>query len=1639
MTLSTSDIQQHSTVRIIVHGQTGSGVLCIPTQGEHIYLITAKHIIYGKDFKTPFVPGDISIDNIFSTDGTLVSLTLTDADHILSFDGKDPDCCVIVMDKARVTPLLQETSSVIDDTYCLQHCLLRGFPAFAGNQQNRSVSAEFKEYVASDKDYFFVESARNLDTLRNDINENVGGMSGGGVFVNYEEKSYLLGIVSKFTDIDTFRCIRPGVVNRLLKESGLPEITVAELTVDPVIKSSIKALSVNRKIIIAKISNTIGDVHLARELDNGIAEKIQSRKLTVVYGAAGVGKSAYAKEILLSGSINEEYEILPFTGEQFASETIDQVLAGIGVELSIDRLVTTKELKPKKLFWIESAEKLLETGRTEAFLELLSLAHKSDQLHIVVTVRNYLLQQFKLQFAYKMQKEEMVDIPIPLLTETEQKAIAEKYPGINKLMGNTKVRELVNVPFYLRYAVAILPILEESDDLDEMNFKLIMWEQIIEAGAKQRGQVFEALAVKRAKEMSLYTDFDAELPTIAELLADNLVLKEQDQLGERFTPSHDILEDWALVRFVMREKKAHASPKDFFAAIGNEPAMRRAYRLWLGEALQRTDAELMDFIRTAIRSTDIESYWKDETRVSVLRSDYADNYFSENKPELLQSDGQPLLKWINLLKTACTENNTETGLPEPVGNGWAVMVRFIYQNCLSLQKMYPYFLGFLLRWKWKLDTQENRSGLPPEAKEAALLLLAIIRFHAPGYNSSFNRTSMDENMGRGCQLLLKLTGAIPEELSAFLEECKKGTNRSAEGFDYRSAGLYDYVLYKSIDGMKGMEVAKHLPGQVIEILQDKLAIKPRKTGRFGSSHIEHVEDMFGIEHDTDFKCYPPSCYQTPLLALLRFHMEKAVPLVIKTINDATEHFRRSARFDDELLSIELLLNDGRTITQTGNYILWTMYRGFRHGPNYLTSVLMALEKFLFETAEASTPASGYKQLRSLFNIILEHSTSVATTAVLASVSMAYPEVVGEDFIPLVSDIQILEWEMSRYGSELPSHAIFPGDENDIHERERKRSNALPHRKIYKGLQQFMVDQQYKGGSMQQRLNVVLDRLKAQVANRQSVIDSKIMQEVDLRNWELKAVDHSDPENPRAFFGPKYEGAAKEFIERGQEHIEKGNMEAGYTRWIEDTFKLKAQPAENIEKWREIQSYYVSGSITERLFSKPGTLAVIGLRDFGNVLRPKEKKWCLEELMALAELLMEDRSDSSFGIGRSTYQLLEVNDCLRFLSEAGGHISTQVMRKRYDKILLDLIISRLHTHEVAHFLAGIRESLWISDPVLAKKCFLFSVAFAQLSNSKHWWRDHYNEDLEQRAKDTSALQRKILNGTFNDNIELTAHGTWQYKRTLALIPPDTDDPVLRKFVLQMLEMSLASFGNDGMDRGSSDFEFQHTLKSVLPEMMLFQEGVEDFNVPEILFSVYTGDAGTVERIRFISETERQEYISKIIERVIYALDSLNSNQRYDMLINHFWALWGRIHEMNKTGQLFYFASAMLFGIEWKVTTVDWKPLQNKAAVILELIEYYGKIGLDDVFNFLSSAGRTQLMPVAISHVAKLLRENSILTYYLNGNYSERFIQRSFYEYGKRIKLSNTLLNDFIYILDLMVAGGSHEAYLIREDLITFKAG
>jgi len=305
----------------------------------------------------------------------------------------------------------------------------------------------------------------------------------------------------------------------------------------------------------------------------------------------------------------------------------------------------------------------------------------------------------------------------------------------------------------------------------------------------------------------------------------------------------------------------------FLKNVGHEPAMNRAFRLWLHQKLKDGD-NIDDFVYDILNSKNIQRCWQDETISAVLQGDNPDKFLRKLKKQLFTENGELLKRFCFILRIACKiphkiqENNQSASLDildlQPHGKAWEIMTKFLYENIKLLSTdLLSHVVAVLDEWSSILNINEE---LPPSAREVGLLALYLL----DNFKSVYGNRN-DNNRKKILSLIIKTIPAIRQEFLKLLE-----TDLFISQQEQSNRKLYyvDNFCKMSFLGIETAFFSKYAPEFLIRLAYDKWFIKENNEDdedRIFSYRGIDVDECFGLYED---KFSPASGAKGPFKYLL---------------------------------------------------------------------------------------------------------------------------------------------------------------------------------------------------------------------------------------------------------------------------------------------------------------------------------------------------------------------------------------------------------------------------------------------------------------------------------------------------------------------------------------------------------------------------------------------------------------------------------------------------------------------------------------------------------------------------------------------------------------------------------------------------
>lgn len=1406
-------------------------------------------------------------------------------------------------------------------------------------------------------------------------------------------------------------------------------------------KDRTKEIIIQTKNVLNKIQSDISGIKLKRNLTNlPIEEIVANNQFVFINGEAGSGKSAYAKQILES---LDNTCIISFTADQFLKSSLINTLHEINVDLSIEEIFNEFEDYSSKLIYIDSFEKLLE-GDAESFRELIAVIKENKDIKLVISCRSYALEILKFNyFDRQLLHNNLILIDVPKLNDEELKYFVEKIPALNSIATNENLAEIIRTPKYLSLAEKLISVsVEDLSIIDVVEFKKQLWKNIIGGNnaifEEKRQKTFVDIAVKRAKNLTLLTtasEFDSE--TIYKLKSDGILFEENNL----YAPSHDIFEDWGLIKYINHLKINNSNIDTFYISLSNEPAIRRGFRLWIESKIEESESWIYNFVTNTINSTSIENHWKDEVLISIIKSDLCNKFFNEYKEELLEDDLKLLKRVIHLLKISGKDFNQS-----PNNEGWDVVIKFLFENINELTGIYTHILRLLYDWENILYVGKITNRETP--KYVGKLVNTILNNfeESTDWMNAGDSNSLTE---KGIQLLYNLSEYIPEEIKILLDNLFIKNKDE----DYNIRNKKDKQIEYALSHFHTGTLPKYFPEELIALANLKWKYKKVKsTSRFGFDHYEPgIEHHFGITNKNDFKYFPESAYQTFIYNFLNSNPWKALDFIIDFTNYCAENYVKSeflkddgfGRTADDLTTVDLLYN-GQIYQIHGSTYLWLVNRGGQITvPDLLQSVVVALEKYLYELGQIESEKVD-EIIQSFFDKIYTESNSVILISVLSSIAMAYPNKVGDKLLPLISNKKIFDWDRNRWIADQKDHVLggIFDSYSKVCTQERQDALKWEHRKkYYKGLTSFLIEYQKLYGNFNGKLFEMFDYMESK-HDKEDVYFLKLLSEIDIRKQNIEKIEHDG--NLAIQISPNYsvDSTLEKEMQKNEEESNFQNEYSKYSLWVSQTFQKKSEEKVTYEYWKECYEYYQKYDKSKIVFfnSFPtGTLATLGLDLFSDELNSNEFEFCINTIIEIAQKLFDRKKNErfdfeNFDFSISIYDNHSVYDALPKLLSFKERLTEQQVNDI--KALTFFFLRDLNKEldiDLKHLYDSFKKFVWIADYQFAYNCFIGIILYAEFFKKY----PRHNRYSDEEIKKIENEENEILNFIRNNenvyeltNLSYSKYSHWELEKAVDIFPIYEEFDFSYNFLKLIFNNQIESYllGNKRYDYYKIGITIRETIIDFLFEI--------PFNTNTKYFLENLLDTGAnFKNDNLRLEYDVTKYIKEIVEWFYYKVDRNNGNEK---MLNNLWNYWDVLYLKVKNKTNLYNQEYLFFG-KWKSEADDWFVLKkdNISSIYLKKIESLSYLNIEALMQLFSGVGFQSLMPQGIKVLTKHLKLDVKQLHNINYYYGEKLIMRCFKDKVKQIKEDELLLNEFLWFLNLLVDLGSSKAFYIRENLILYK--
>ncbi|MEH6386696.1 AAA family ATPase [Pseudomonas profundi] len=1441
---------------------------------------------------------------------------------------------------------------------------------------------------------------------------------------------------------------------RSLKRTDLPDALVQSYSeVGTQEKHVLTALRNHTDFVLRKIRKTIGPTfHLQRAgIIQKVLEALEAKQVVLIAGPAGSGKSVIGKEAV--SFLSREFFTFGFRVEEFAVAHIDETLHSSQIPARATELQAILGAQDRKVLVIESVERLLEKPTRDAFSDLMTLAQGDDGLGIVMTCRDYSVEQVKASFLQPAGIDHAV-IEVPPLDDSELQELQTAFPSLAVPLGSPPLREILRNPYFIDKALQIPWDTGRPLPESERDFRAVFWRQIVREDhspangmPRLREEALQVLAVRRARALSdhvLATGLNAA--AIDRLKQDSLVVSP-DGKPLLVATAHDVLEDWAILQWIEEQHLTdETSFKTLSSAIGPHPAVRRSYRKWIAELVDR-DAPAADrLFRATITQADVPAQFRDDTLVSLLKAPSAPEFLARHEAALLANDRAILKRVIHLLRVACMTSPAwlagvrghSSILSIPDGEVWASVVGLIHRNIGSFgQEDSPLLLALIedavrgVSW-WTPDIEgaDHIAGI-------AYWLLPSVENHRRG-----------DTRKRVLKVIAKIPKADPRRFEAVLRgQIKEGRRRDPVSEEFSNILLA---------GLDGAPAARDLPDLLISIAMDAfLATKEYLGGEsFGRSSLD-IELYFGIKRYLNHDFFPASAFRGPWLNLITRHPRMGLDFLIDIFNHSAEWYAHPPLRDrlEPAWEAELTFADGMTRKQWVNQRLWGMYRGLGVSPYVLQSLLMALEKWLLEYAK-SHPTG----LDAVLLEILQRSDSAALAAVVASVATAHPLQSGEALLVLLSVQDYILIDRSRMASERQTSMLagmFPtlNAQNKLYEEERKTSNELPHRQH--DLEVAIANLQF--GPLAQRVHATIDKYIATLPssdkrNEDDLIWQLALHRMDLRQYVVAKAqpaltttfDEEDKEPSKSYISLEPKAATPEvqqLIDESARGAGEMNARLAIYNWGLQIFQRdsdSADPAQWREKLSGAQEMDHTTEHPDSSRNAPGFVAAVCVRDHWEEMSSQEQDWCSNIICSE----ISSGADNWETINRAQrFSMLADRPCAFVVPLL---LSKPVKQTQALRVRQAFITALTHPIDEVRSYAtwGIDDEFWAANPALALRSVNAIAKEAAIADCA--WKAEVKKRYDKRnALDTiAATAATEVRRCFwkDETIAEDEHirfditevfGAEASAKVLVIFGQVPSNP-LAVAAHRRASQELVDCWNREHDRSphrrDRNFHWEQSISDCIQQFVM---RASDADAEQVLQPIL-------------------DAVDRHPREVHNVIQGFTSSEDRNPNTKHYWFLWNLFAERIKHAKwLAHLDGEHPYGGEvlstifltswWKDDVRHWRSLEGYAHNVDLLFNALPPVSivLDSYARFLYHIGEHS-MPAAFEHIANALRRGSSSDMLRESNtvfILESLLQRHVYSRPLELKRDPTLREAILHVLDVLVESGSSAAFRMRDDFVT----
>lgn len=773
-------------------------------------------------------------------------------------------------------------------------------------------------------------------------------------------------------------------------------------------------------------------------------------QVLIVDGNAGSGKSSLIKSI--ATKIDKKTVFLAFKSTDMDVEDKLRFLALYGT-LTIDELFGVYRGEDNRIIYIDAVEKYFVLENQQIFEDIFH-AFLKEGWKLILTIRTAYKESFHNLL---LNKVKVKHYHVDLIGYDSLFELSVKYDL--KIPSDKKLTELLCAPFYLNLYLSLDNLNDgEMCALNREAFEVKIWEDIIRNSKRRKNNLpsrrenfLKSITIEMLKSESYSYVIQAtdDYEVLSELEQNGVIVPIDN--GKKYCHGHDVFEELVVSHIFTEQYKNNINMSQFISQFRTSLRIRKLFRGWLSDFA--SIKEHQDIVFQILESKDVNRIWKDEVLLTIISTENLKDIYYKITSNMADNNYEILKKIAFLINTCCrvadhTDIYLNKGnllpfrLSKPSGYAWESLFGFIAGNKESIlwdKELVSVIIEVLDSWTKHIDHAKTKNT--KTAGEIGLFL-----FEKMSKDRNFHYLVRNEQISKLQDVLVNSAWMIKEQLRQIFQIVIDGVNDNEmdDSLLFTRVNKKNYAPQMYVDLAERVigdiyhygNVPNALPEMTFELMK-RLWIRP--SGKI-SYHRVGTEEDFGIQSLSN-TYHLASAYKTPIPNMLMNDWKQTTDFLIDFFNWSGDVYVKSHlnRDNRECCTIFLHVN-GEKIEQIASDRIWKLHRGTHVGPDLLVSLLMGFETWLLGTVKISETKTVVEYCR----YVLKKTKNVMLPSVIVSVAEAYPDKMLDIICDFLKTREIFHLDSSRFASEnQASYFLF---KDNLFEKERRKSNELPHRK-----------------------------------------------------------------------------------------------------------------------------------------------------------------------------------------------------------------------------------------------------------------------------------------------------------------------------------------------------------------------------------------------------------------------------------------------------------------------------------------------------------------------------------------------------------------------------------------------------------------